>query len=203
MKSEWTHLESEIKRKLPAYEDQMSVLSTLNPAASSQEVRNLERMLKVSLPSDYKESLMVHNGVSYGVRHLRDNEQTSIFQTFVYLSMIDVLKTLEDAKAYAEDQTYMDEGTPSEKNSSEGNDPGDHTDKFIKDVWWSDKWVPIARTFDDTFVCIDLDPASGGKTGQIILICRGHGHLSVLAPDFKHFFMTQTGKFLANCKPAH
>jgi cell wall assembly regulator SMI1 len=36
------------------------------------------------------------------------------------------------------------------------------------EFWWNPLWIPIATNGGGDDICIDLDPAEGGKVGQII-----------------------------------
>jgi cell wall assembly regulator SMI1 len=39
----------------------------------------------------------------------------------------------------------------------------------VRPIWWSAQWVPISHNGAGDLQCIDLDPADGGKVGQIVL----------------------------------
>jgi cell wall assembly regulator SMI1 len=39
----------------------------------------------------------------------------------------------------------------------------------VRRVWWNVRWIPIAEDGTGDFVCLDMDPAEGGKPGQLVL----------------------------------
>jgi cell wall assembly regulator SMI1 len=54
----------------------------------------------------------------------------------------------------------------------------------IKKKWFTRKWLPVldARTGD--YVCIDLDPPTAGRQGQLIAWYHDRGPTEVIAPSF-------------------
>jgi cell wall assembly regulator SMI1 len=51
-----------------------------------------------------------------------------------------------------------------EDDFDEGIDP----DRGVRAKWFHDKWLPIADNGGGDLLCIDLDPANGGRVGQIV-----------------------------------
>lgn len=59
------------------------------------------------------------------------------------------------------------------------------TDKKVKPVFYSPGWIPIGcspRGRD--FLCLDFDPAKGGKAGQVILFVTDFNERFQVAPSF-------------------
>ena len=50
----------------------------------------------------------------------------------------------------------------------------------IKADWWNAKWIPITHDGSGNHLCLDLDPAPGGKMGQIITMWHDEGSRSVV-----------------------
>ena len=50
--------------------------------------------------------------------------------------------------------------------------------------WWNDKWIPIGRSISGDCICVDLDPGTGGVSGQMIEMFHDDDRRTVLAPDF-------------------
>src|SRR5262245_8495180 len=59
--------------------------------------------------------------------------------------------------------------------------------KGVKRCWWLRKWVPVLGGFGD-HTCIDLDPARGGKLGQVFDWTHDGGPRAVVAPSYGEFF---------------
>jgi hypothetical protein len=60
--------------------------------------------------------------------------------------------------------------------------------KGVKKFWWHQKWLPVLGGFGD-HTCIDLDPARGGKRGQVFIWAHDGGPiLDVVAPSYGHLF---------------
>jgi len=56
----------------------------------------------------------------------------------------------------------------------------------IQPVWWSRHWIPFAADQAGNHACLDLVPAVGGMSGQIIDWDHECGPSRVLFPDFAH-----------------
>ena len=55
------------------------------------------------------------------------------------------------------------------------------------DKWFNLKWIPFMSNGGGDSYCIDMDPAKGGKVGQIISMNHEHGRRELLAPSIKEF----------------
>ena len=54
----------------------------------------------------------------------------------------------------------------------------------IRPVYWNPRWVPVSHNGGGDHQCIDLDPAAGGRAGQVIQFSHEVGPLCVLAAGF-------------------
>jgi cell wall assembly regulator SMI1 len=45
----------------------------------------------------------------------------------------------------------------------------------IKSAWWNVGWIPIVSSGSGHLFCVDMDPAPGGKRGQVILFFHDDG----------------------------
>ena len=43
-------------------------------------------------------------------------------------------------------------------------------DKGVQETWWSLGWIPVTYDFGGNHDVVDLDPAKGGKRGQIVSV---------------------------------
>jgi len=58
----------------------------------------------------------------------------------------------------------------------------------VKAVWWSCRWIPVTVIAGSTWHhCVDLDPAPGGTSGQVIEIADDDSARRVVAPSFRAF----------------
>ncbi len=69
-----------------------------------------------------------------------------------------------------------------------------HPDKDIKDSWWNVNWIPIADNGSGDFICIDTDPAAGGKKGQIIIFYHDDAVRKLLSNSFEEWFYSIVNK---------
>jgi len=60
----------------------------------------------------------------------------------------------------------------------------------VKADWWNKKWVPITEDGSGNSICLDYDPAPGGKKGQVIQMWHDDSERKVLAPSFKSWVRT-------------
>ncbi|QEG26409.1 SMI1 / KNR4 family protein [Gemmata obscuriglobus] len=54
----------------------------------------------------------------------------------------------------------------------------------IKPVHWNSQWLPVTDAGSGNHFCVDLDPAPGGKVGQIIWFDHEVGPVRVVASGF-------------------
>lgn len=176
MKQEWENLESLIKHK----NDYMEILSSLNKPCSEEQIKLFEHQVKLKLPEDFKESLLVHNGLT-GSKHdyfwLKDKE------TDWYLLNTTDMFHHWDENIYFRDEDYEP--------------PFTLKDSGIRNVVWDKKWLPIAEDRNGTFCCIDMNPGPGGTTGQVFKLGDGDGdYHELLAKNFMEFFVNGYKEFL-------
>ncbi|MGA7730176.1 MAG: SMI1/KNR4 family protein [Chloroflexia bacterium] len=140
MQNIWKRIESWLGANVP------ELLDTLNPGASDAAIADAEAFLGVTLPDDVRASYKIHDGQSL------DNAGLLEAREFLSLERIKdewkVWKDLLDAGDF--------EGTLSEPHDG------------IKNDWWNPAWIPLTYDGSGNHDCLDLDPAPGGKKGQII-----------------------------------
>jgi cell wall assembly regulator SMI1 len=64
------------------------------------------------------------------------------------------------------------------------NDASAKPPKAVKRRWWNHKWVPFLDPDLGDKTCIDLDPAKGGKRGQVFYWSHTGGPGYVIAPSY-------------------
>jgi cell wall assembly regulator SMI1 len=150
-------------------------LEDLNPPAADDEIASLEEAIGCQLPAEFIQFLKIHDGQSGDAGWLIDGSELlsteRIFSEWTVWN--DLLKggDFDDAK--------------SEPNSDQ-----------MKSDWWNAKWVPFTYDGSGNHLCIDLDPAPGGKVGQIITMWHDDPERDVIADSFQEWFADYVGAVL-------
>ncbi|MGP1383327.1 MAG: SMI1/KNR4 family protein [Thainema sp.] len=127
----------------------------------------LENLLSIQFPEDVKASYHVHNGQStyrYGLINGRE-----------FLSLERIRNEWQVWKELLDSGEFQIHDPTQESNP----DPG------IRHVWWSDKWIPLTHDGAGNHDCLDLNPADGGKVGQIITMWHDDDERKLIAPSFR------------------
>lgn len=56
----------------------------------------------------------------------------------------------------------------------------------VKEVYFDNGWIPLFTNGDDVLICMDLNPAPGGKKGQLIGVPVHHGYREKLVCNWKY-----------------
>ena len=160
MKQSWEKLEAYLKAK------NIALLEDLLPPATNIEIHELECKLGVALPTDFVDCLKIHNG--------QKGESEWLFSGSEFLS----------SQRIIEEWTIW-------KNLLDGGDFYGNEIKpaiGIKPVWWSPKWIPFTYNGGGDHLCLDLDPASQGRRGQVITLWHDDGARKKKADSFAQWF---------------
>lgn len=160
MKQQWERLEAWLKANNPA------LLADLNPPATDAEIRELEQKLGVTLPADFVECLKVHNGQKGGADWL--------FSGLEFLSSRRILDEWAIWKDLLDGGDF--DGAEAEPGAG------------IKPVWWSPKWIPFTYNGAGDHLCLDLDPSSQGRSGQVITLWHDDGARKKKADSLAQWF---------------
>jgi cell wall assembly regulator SMI1 len=160
MKKQWKTLEAWLKINNPA------LLADLKPPASDIHIRNLEQQLGVKLPTDFVECLKVHDG--------QRGAASPLFRDSNYLSSQSILDEWVIWKGLLDGGDF--DGVKAEAGAG------------IQPVWWSPKWIPFTHNGTGDHLCLDLDPAVGGRVGQIITLWHDDGVRKKKADSFAQWF---------------
>jgi cell wall assembly regulator SMI1 len=142
------------------------VLARLPPGASESALVEAEETIGFPLPRDLRESLAVHDG-NEGVFWLHEDQLGGL------MPLRDIVETW---------QTLVDlfgDGS---------NDASAKPPAPIKRRWWHRKWVPFLHPDLGDKTCIDLDPAKGGKRGQVFFWSHTGGPGYIIAPSYAELF---------------
>lgn len=150
------------------------VFQSLKPPARLPSVKKLETDLGVTLPSDFAASVARHNGQS-------DDAESGLFPhsddvlgpepAWRLLSLKEIKSFWGMMKELAEAGDFVGQTT----------DPG----PGVRSDWWCSGWVPFADNGGGDAICLDMTPATGGRTGQVILFLHAGPDRPVLAGSFE------------------
>ena len=136
----WERLKVQLKTLAP------DLHKSLQKGASEKQILKLEKQLGVQLPQDYRRFLNLCNG-------LKPNSEVEFYDGEL-LSVSNVSREWRIWRDLLADGDF--EGISSK--------PA----KGIREDWWNLKWIPFTHDGGGNHMCLDLDPAKGGKLGQVI-----------------------------------
>ena len=161
----WRKLEQELRRLNGESVDQM-----LLPPASIGEISEIEATAGTLLPTDYRESLLVHSGTSYWAW---------LWDAVALNTPAQVVEEWEQLRLLAEHPRNRFVGLQAE--------PGVRSDMFHP------HWIPVAAD-NGIPICLDLAPAKGGCVGQVILVDWEDERTKIIAPNFLGFLLSGLAK---------
>ncbi len=155
-------------------------LAGFRAPASADAIAALERTLAVTLPSDYRDFLLIHDG---------QDEASSFVRAGVSFPLAPLARI---------DEAYRSLSAQPDHDRSLGASAS--IAREVKDCTFSRGWIPIgvsARGRD--FLCLDLDPSQGGNVGQVIEVVLDDAVRHLVAPSFvdlvsKFFAQVQAGE---------
>jgi cell wall assembly regulator SMI1 len=122
-----------------------TVLQSLRPGATDEQIRAAEREMGVTLPDDVKAAYRIHDG----------NAGASFLHGRYWNSLEEMVKDWRSLKALYDD---------GESARSDVFVPGEAT----RSDFWHPAWIPLAVREDGNFCALDLAPAPDGDVGQIL-----------------------------------
>lgn len=137
----WQRIEDWLKANYP------EILDDLILGATVEEIAEVEEHIQISFPHEFKVSYLIHNGQEGDSEPLMDEWELLSLEYIV--NEWDLMKDLYDRGDFKDV-------------------PSKPIDGSIKPNWWNLKWIPVASNGAGDLICLDLDPGSTGKTGQII-----------------------------------
>jgi cell wall assembly regulator SMI1 len=157
----WKRIERWFEANVP------NIALALQAGATDEQIGAAERAMGVTLPEDVRASYRIHNG--------QRNDVQGAEYGFGILEAEDFL-SLENMVEQWRIPTEL---------LREGKFDGIIVDSSeeVKPEWWNSRWVPITFSGGNNY-CIDLDPAPGGKVGQIIDVWFDAPERGVIAGSF-------------------
>lgn len=155
----WERIEAWLEANAP------EMIHTLQRGAGDADIKKLESVINIKLPSDFINFYKVHNGQIPASKALINGDQL--------LSIEEILTKWKIHKEILER-----EGQFWDETSSQGEK------ETVKDMWWNPLWIPITDDgWGDGFY-MDLDPAETGSYGQIIRFYHDDPQRIVVANSF-------------------
>lgn len=115
----------------------------LRGGATRDELEQAEQRLGFALPPELRECYGVHNGGGWFLLPFEDE--------FLSLSQVVTRWAMMNDLGFGRAEDLPNVGTAIGP---------------VKPLWWNDRWLPLLGT--SSMVCVDLDPADGGRPGQLI-----------------------------------
>ena len=138
------------------------IAADLNPPATEPELESVAREIGHMLPADVTASYRIHNGSRGG--------SGPLFAKWRLLSLENAIKEwhlmheLETSGDFEETEVDADRG--------------------VRAAWWSSSWFPLMSNGAGDLLCVDLDPQSFGRPGQLIKFLHADPRRSMLAESF-------------------
>jgi cell wall assembly regulator SMI1 len=149
------------------------LLDELNPGALPADIANLEKAIGTPLPSAFRDFYKVHNGQEPGEGLVETEE------------LLSTERILEEWRVWKD---LLDNG----------NFHGTHSEpeEGVKNDWWNPLWIPITYDGSGNHYCIDLDPAPGGRKGQIIRMWHDAPERPIIADSFHAWIDDYIGQLI-------
>ncbi len=140
------------------------------PGLPEATIRAAEDALGLELPDDVRESYLLHDGSRRG-------SYLVLFERGYLLP----LAADQEGESVVEEWKSM--CNIAEQLAGQYGDVAGEVADPIRKTFWSPRWIPLTCDWESHAVCIDLDPAPGGRTGQVIMR-RREADAWVLAPSW-------------------
>lgn len=158
----WTRFEMWLATNAP------HLLEILNNGATQTSIDKLEKIINHELPGDFIEFYKIHDGQKVSDEGLINREQ--------FLSIDKIIHEWECWDELLEQ--FQDEDGPYTSEPDEG----------IKSNWWNPLWIPFTHDGCGNHICVDLDPETNGKFGQVIQMWHDISHRELYATSFLEWF---------------
>ncbi len=150
-----------------------SIGKSLRPAAPETAIDKLQSKLGLTLPATFIESLGIHDGQRSSAEHglfpmnepgLGPGPSCRLLPVTEIASEWAMMKELLDGGEFTRGKTRPDKG-------------------ICRD-WWHAGWVPVAENGGGDYYCLDLAPAKGGVSGQVIVFFHDMSERPLIARSF-------------------
>lgn len=179
MKTIWKRIEKWLIENTPPGEEQV----VFPAGASEAELQKADATMGLELPEDVRASYKCHNGTYNQICLWGDMALMPITPLRNDNKRRHTLRSVSVVEEWGLLKRYLEEGV------FVGDDFVNDPSGPIKICWWNTKWVPLTDNQCGDYSCLDMDPAEGGKEGQIIDWGHegGAGATVVLADSFRQW----------------
>lgn len=160
MRESWLRLEVWLKAHAP------EVHNSLNAPVSPGRLVALAANLRTPIPQDLQEAWAVHDGQAPDAPGLVN--AATLLSVQGMQAQWAIWKALWDAGQFA-------------GSNAEARGP-------VRPEWWNPRWLPFTHDGAGNHLCLDLDPALGGRPGQVIQVWHDSPERIVIAPSFADWF---------------
>ena len=154
------------------------MLGLLRGPAKPAEFRTLEKTLGVTLPDDFKESYLIHNG---------SDPVSGVLVGLPLMSLAEIGRAWETWADIAADEDLVQELSE---------DLSSHPKGAVQPLYAHRGWVPFAGD-SQNFVALDFAPGPKGAAGQVINAGRDDEVRHAIAGTFAGFMEFVAGLFTA------
>lgn len=149
------------------------ILAELREGTDERQLRSVEQQLGVRFPASVRECYRIHDGAS----------GHALLDYWEFLSLDQMLAAWKTLKQYYDEGVFRESGGSGfERLEGEASSRGP-----IRRQWWNPKWIPFTNC-DGHHLCMDFDPAKGGKVTQVLMFDRALGWRELLARSFKEWW---------------
>jgi cell wall assembly regulator SMI1 len=139
----------------------------LNQGATRNQIDLAERAVNCEFPPDLRQLLSLHNGS----RRYFVLPRWELFSTEL---IVDAWKMWEDLYLW---QSKSENIT----NFCEPSGP------IKDDEWWRLRWIPFCGDHAGNHLCVDMDPAEGGNSGQVITMWHDDARRELIAKSLTEY----------------
>jgi cell wall assembly regulator SMI1 len=188
-------------------ERKIEMRKQLNPPASAEQIAKLEKKTGIKLPDDLRVLYLIANGQQDPFKVTYRTGQPNIIElpfplaadAFVgnLFGSYDFLSTIEAEKEWENWRVIYSGSSQAERDDFDAHvevRPGDPVRKHYANL----RWLPFARDGGGNSYAVDMDPAEGGRMGQVIVIGPDEDLRRVLAPSLKEFLVASSKRGVDN-----
>jgi cell wall assembly regulator SMI1/predicted DNA-binding WGR domain protein len=157
LEASWKRIDAWLTQNAPA------LMAKMGKGATPEAIARAEATLGLELPDDVRASYAVHDG----------DGDISLFPSGEYLSLDGMLVQYKIWKELVDDGTLVS-GAADPKGPIRNDD-------------YNLNWIPLTHDGGGDHMLIDLDPAEGGKVGQLINFSHEGGPEEVAAPNLAEY----------------
>lgn len=156
IKTQWERIERWLAAHAP------EILAGLNPPATLERIREVERLLDCEFPPEVVDSFLIHNGQKWDSPGLVGGDE-----------LYDLDRILSSWMTWKE---LIDKGTFDDNESESGG--------VTSSVWYDLRWIPLTHEPGGDELCLDLNPGPAGVHGQIIQMVHDSRDRFAIAPSY-------------------